>query len=505
MPQREIAMNTKDIVQKLRRLHTLLVLGKRSNNLALAIRRALDAIATWPEDVHVIIQKTPIRILFAGYGPKFIKLFEELVKTGDIALIHQLQPEFDPFFCYLCEIPGIGETMARRMFFDRSIRSMNDLRIAYSNSILQRIPSFGDTRLKAIEDVLWISQTEDPPPQDDSHNGLMPSQLSLAPAFAALPPNTKDPSAPNIEYTQSYAQSFAHVSPFDEDDEDDLFTPTARRSSMTSITLPSPSRETPRSSEFPHTAAKDLPSKQRAFSDFCAFALPKAPDCLSQTTPHTIPVLSQAAATDIRNAISQSIDAQNQLPQDNDVKSQLEAFIERDLREHGLLPENQTQKKDSDTNLSAAVMPTYDAERMAPAGSHSEAKAAYEDEGRIEACHENKYPTPETETPSCPIQESDENVKKSQQPTGTTIRVENLHATEIIADELVVTMLKADILAAEHIKIDRRMPEMPEDTQTDMRAEKICASIIYADSITAQIITAKTVRARYIITNLIRG
>ena len=151
-------MKNTDIIRKLRRLHTLLVLSKRSNVLALALRRALEFIPTWQDEADVILKKTPARLLFAGYGPKFIKIFDELIRTGNIALIDQLQPEFDPFFCYLCEIPSIGETMARRMFFDRSIKTMDDLRIAYSNNVLQKIPAFGESRLKVVEEILWQTQ-----------------------------------------------------------------------------------------------------------------------------------------------------------------------------------------------------------------------------------------------------------------------------------------------------------------------------------------------------------
>ena len=151
-------MRNTEIIRKLRRLHTLLVLSKRSNVLALALRRALEFIATWRDEADTILKKTPVKVLFAGYGPKFIKIFDELIQTGNIALIDKLQPEFDPFFCYLCEIPSIGETMARRMFFERSIRTMDDLRIAYSNNILQKIPAFGESRLKVIEEILWQTQ-----------------------------------------------------------------------------------------------------------------------------------------------------------------------------------------------------------------------------------------------------------------------------------------------------------------------------------------------------------
>ena len=154
-------MKNTEICQKLRRLHTLLILGKRSNNLALAIRRALEIIPTWKEEAEQIIKKSPVRLIFAGYGPKFIKIFEELMNTGKIEMVEKLQPEFDPFFCYLCEIPSIGETMARRMFFERSIHTMDDLRIAYSNNILKKIPAFGESRLKAIEAILLEDSPHD--------------------------------------------------------------------------------------------------------------------------------------------------------------------------------------------------------------------------------------------------------------------------------------------------------------------------------------------------------
>lgn len=174
-------MTNSEIIKKLRRLNTLLTLKKCSNNLALSVRKAIETIEGWDSSVETHLENTPVKILFAGYGPKFIRIFEELVQTGDIELIHKLQPEFDPFFCDLCEIPGIGETMARRMFFDRSIRSMDDLRIAYTNNILQRIPSFGEARFKAIETVLWHSQGKDHP------------SWSELPADALLPNKTPEP------------------------------------------------------------------------------------------------------------------------------------------------------------------------------------------------------------------------------------------------------------------------------------------------------------------------
>lgn len=129
--------------------------------------------------------------------------------------------------------------MARRMYFDRSIRSMDDLRIAYSNNILQRIPSFGDIRLKAIEDVLWISQTRDMSPPDVPQT-FASSQLAL-PSVYTQPKASGGHSQQSVkfetpsgtEYTQSYGQSYDAFSDIDADnEEDDLFSSVYHPASM---------------------------------------------------------------------------------------------------------------------------------------------------------------------------------------------------------------------------------------------------------------------------------
>ena len=198
-------MTNTQIIQKLRRLHTLLSLQKKSNNLALAIRKAMELVADWKEDADAVVARTPVRQLFAGFGPKFIKIFDELVRTGDIAMIATLQKDYDPFFCDLCEIPGIGETMARRMFFDKSIRSMDDLRIAYSNDVLQRIPAFGDTRLRAIENVLWRTQASGEEWEEDDLNQIVRDDVPSAEPTPSrqfelfgAPKATRTPSHPDI-------------------------------------------------------------------------------------------------------------------------------------------------------------------------------------------------------------------------------------------------------------------------------------------------------------------
>lgn len=160
-------MNQKALIAKLTRLHTLLTIHKRSNNLALAIRKAIEFIESWPDEPDVILKHTPAKVLFVGYGPKFIRIFEDIMTTGSCPMLDDLQAKTDPFFCQLVELPSVGLTVAERMYYERNIQTIDDLRIAYTNNILQRIPAFGEARLKAVEAFLWNSQNEQP--SDDAN------------------------------------------------------------------------------------------------------------------------------------------------------------------------------------------------------------------------------------------------------------------------------------------------------------------------------------------------
>lgn len=157
--EREVFMTRQEMIAKLRRLHTLLIIEKRSNNLALALRRAIDFIGTWKDDPDRVSSKISTRRLFAGYGPKFFRIYDEILATQTCWMLDELQPKHNPFFCALCEIPSIGVVMAQRMYFDRSICTPEDLQIAYSNKILEKIPAFGEQRLKAIEE--WLLNPPD--------------------------------------------------------------------------------------------------------------------------------------------------------------------------------------------------------------------------------------------------------------------------------------------------------------------------------------------------------
>ena len=157
------AISIHEAMLKLRRLHTLLVLGRQSNQLALAIRNGLELMSSWPQSLPLaaVFEKKSIRLVFAGYGLKFVKRVQELVDTGSMPMLEELQANYSVFFCELCELPGIGERGARRMFYDKMIESFDDLRVASANGVLKTIPSFGEARIRVIE--RWIQNRQQDP------------------------------------------------------------------------------------------------------------------------------------------------------------------------------------------------------------------------------------------------------------------------------------------------------------------------------------------------------
>jgi hypothetical protein len=208
-------LTTKEASHLLRRLHTLLVLGKRSNTLALALRRALDEIRQWPQSLPFAahFEKRPPRLVFAGYGPKFIKLIQELIDHGSMHILDTLQQDYSPFFCELCELPGIGETVARRMSYERMIETYEDLCVAFANNVLAQITGFGDTRVRIIE--AWINaRTTDPTVAAcDVVTDTRPSHPSMHAEITKTPHNAD--ALPESEHaTTTYADDFSEEDVF---------------------------------------------------------------------------------------------------------------------------------------------------------------------------------------------------------------------------------------------------------------------------------------------------
>ncbi len=441
-------MSNQDILQKLRRLHTLLVLGKRSNTLALAIRRAIEEISSWKVEASVLVAQSPIRRIFAGYGPKFIRIFTELIQTGNITMIQELQPEFPVFFCFLCEIPGIGETMARRMFFERSIQSMDDLRIAYTNNVLQKIPAFGDSRLRAIEIILWNSQSDASVQNYWNSDSEASLDIILENNLPALEKNNdredeyKDSDPPSTQY--------------------ELFP-------QKSLKLPEPA------SDIAEHAPHDVSDKDEPVQSDVSNNSAPSDDSLSMDTPLTAAELSLAS-------ICLPLEAQSVHPNSpSSNPSYSKEFIESNsslFRENPKLPTKQTEpvqdyhEDDLNEVLEALSTPSYDPQ------------IASELENFIAQDLREHERLPDSSSSSQQPEDADE------------IHANLLHVQILRADHIEANIIRANLIRAETILIQSKNTPILSSESIDR--ETLDVSLVQADTIHADIIEVRCLTAHYI-------
>lgn len=86
-------------------------------------------------------------------GVSLARAIEQLVETGKIGLLSQLQGETAPEQI-LATVPGIGPVLAARIYEQLGIDSLPDLEAAVYDGRLAQVPGFGAGRLRAVREVL---------------------------------------------------------------------------------------------------------------------------------------------------------------------------------------------------------------------------------------------------------------------------------------------------------------------------------------------------------------
>lgn len=120
-----------------------------------AYRGGADLARTFPApmaDVHAAGGRDALDEL-PGIGKSLAAAIEELLMTGRIALLDRLEGEVSPEDLF-ASVPGIGETMARRIHDRLGIETLEELELAAHDGRLEHIPGVGPRRAQALRDVL---------------------------------------------------------------------------------------------------------------------------------------------------------------------------------------------------------------------------------------------------------------------------------------------------------------------------------------------------------------
>src|SRR5689334_15126706 len=97
-------------------------------------------------------------------GRSLARTIETLARTGELHLLDRLRGESDPVGL-LADVPGVGPELAKRIYEQLHIATLEELEIAAHDGRLATVPGVGPKRLRGIRDALAgrLSRRRRPP------------------------------------------------------------------------------------------------------------------------------------------------------------------------------------------------------------------------------------------------------------------------------------------------------------------------------------------------------
>ncbi len=120
------------------------------------VRAYFNAATTIRGEEHSIAELADERTALTklpGIGDSLAGLIEEYVKTGQSALLRELESETAPGTIF-DHIPGVGETLGRRIAETLDIRTLEELEQAAHDGRLDKVEGFGEERVRAVRTAL---------------------------------------------------------------------------------------------------------------------------------------------------------------------------------------------------------------------------------------------------------------------------------------------------------------------------------------------------------------
>ncbi len=172
-------MDNPEIADRLEAFASLLELGDANQYTARAYRRAAETVRTAAIPVAELVRSGRVREL-RGIGPGIEKRLRELVETGEIAELAELERRLAPDLVGLGRYLGLGAKRSLELAEALDVRTADELRAAAAAGRLQTVPGIGPkTEARLLE---ALAREAEPRPR---HGLLLNSAWDLVGSVAA--------------------------------------------------------------------------------------------------------------------------------------------------------------------------------------------------------------------------------------------------------------------------------------------------------------------------------
>ncbi len=145
-----------EIAKNLREIADLLEQQQANPFRVNAYRRAANTIESLNQPLKEIVAKQGIVGLTTlhGIGEGIARSIYEYVATGKMSRLEALRGENDPISLFK-QIPGVGSSLAKEIYEQLHIDTLEALEIAACNGRLEKLPNIGKNRVESIQ--AWLN------------------------------------------------------------------------------------------------------------------------------------------------------------------------------------------------------------------------------------------------------------------------------------------------------------------------------------------------------------
>lgn len=157
MPPIKSNWRNEEIAEQFDRIAELIEAQRANPYRVTAYRNAAKTLRELQRPAQTIVQQQGFNGLkkLPGIGESLARAIGQLIGTGSIGLLNQLQGEVEPEQI-LTTVPGIGPRLAQRIHDQLGVENLRDLQLAALDGRLSDVPGLGHRRLQAVRESLMV-------------------------------------------------------------------------------------------------------------------------------------------------------------------------------------------------------------------------------------------------------------------------------------------------------------------------------------------------------------